>query len=71
MLGLTRRESEVLSWAAHGKTNLEIAEILGMSARTAQKHLEHIFQKLGVESRTSAAARAWEGIKRITAGTPH
>jgi DNA-binding CsgD family transcriptional regulator len=69
--GLTRRETEVLNWVAHGKTNFEIAAILGMSARTAQKHLEHIFEKLGVESRTSAAACAWEGMKRNTAGTPH
>jgi DNA-binding NarL/FixJ family response regulator len=40
-----------------GKTNSEIATILGMSARTVSKHLEHIFEKLGVETRTAAAAR--------------
>ena len=53
---LTRRESEVLSWLAKGKTNRDIAEILGMSPRTVNKHLEHIFDKLGVETRTAAAA---------------
>ena len=55
--GLTRRESEVLEWVSRGKTNWEIALILNISARTVQKHLEHIFQKLGVETRTAAAAR--------------
>lgn len=53
---LTNRESEVLSWVAKGKTNRDIAEILGMSPRTVNKHLEHIFDKLGVETRSAAAA---------------
>jgi DNA-binding NarL/FixJ family response regulator len=53
---LTHRESEVLSWLAKGKTNRDIAEILGMSPRTVNKHLEHIFDKLGVETRSAAAA---------------
>lgn len=53
---LTHRESEVLSWVAKGKTNRDIAEILGMSPRTVNKHLEHIFDKLGVETRSAAAA---------------
>lgn len=57
-LGLTRRETEVIAWVAEGKTNPEIATILSLSSRTVQKHLEHIFQKLGVETRTAAAARA-------------
>ncbi|GAA6119173.1 response regulator [Acidovorax sp. FG27] len=55
---LTPRETEVLSWIAKGKTNRDIAEILGMSPRTVNKHLEHIFEKLGVETRTAAAALA-------------
>jgi DNA-binding CsgD family transcriptional regulator len=55
--GLTRRESEVLAWVGRGKTNHEISIILGISPRTVQKHLEHIFEKLGVETRTAAAAR--------------
>jgi len=59
--GLTSREAEVLAWVARGRTNLEIGNILNISSRTIQKHLEHIFQKLGVESRTAAASRFWEG----------
>lgn len=53
---LTARETEVLSWLAKGKTNRDIAEILEMSPRTVSKHLEHIFEKLGVETRSAAAA---------------
>jgi DNA-binding NarL/FixJ family response regulator len=53
---LTPRELEVLGWVAKGKTNRDIAEILGMSPRTVNKHLEHIFVKLGVETRSAAAA---------------
>jgi DNA-binding CsgD family transcriptional regulator len=56
--GLTRREAEVLQWVTQGKTNAEIGCILGMSTRTAQKHVEHIFEKLGVETRTAAATLA-------------
>lgn len=52
--GLTRREAEVLAWVAQGKTNAEIGMILGTSPRTVEKHLEHIYQKLGVETRTAA-----------------
>jgi DNA-binding NarL/FixJ family response regulator len=55
---LTPRETEVLSWVAKGKTNRDIAEILGMSPRTVNKHLEHVFEKLGVETRAAAAALA-------------
>ncbi len=55
---LTPREAEVLSWLAKGKTNRDIADILGMSPRTVNKHLEHIFEKLGVETRTAAVAAA-------------
>jgi DNA-binding CsgD family transcriptional regulator len=54
--GLTRRESQVLTWVRRGKTNREISILLSISPRTVQKHLEHIFQKLGVETRTAAAA---------------
>jgi DNA-binding CsgD family transcriptional regulator len=59
-LGLTEREAEVLAWVAQGKSNREIGMILGMSARTVQKHLEHVFEKLEVESRTAAILRAWQ-----------
>jgi DNA-binding CsgD family transcriptional regulator len=63
--GLSRREVEVADWLLEGKTNSEIAIILGMSARTAEKHVEHILGKLGVENRTAAAlalARARNGF---------
>jgi DNA-binding NarL/FixJ family response regulator len=59
-LGLSTRESEVLALVAAGRTNAEIALMLGISARTVVKHLEHIFAKLGVATRTAAAARAFE-----------
>lgn len=57
-LKLTTRESQVLFWLAKGKTNREVAQILEMSPRTVNKHLEQIYPKLGVENRTSAAAVA-------------
>ncbi|MBI5774319.1 MAG: FHA domain-containing protein [Verrucomicrobia bacterium] len=59
-LGLTRRESEVLHWLAEGKTNPEIATILGGSPATVKKHVEHIFAKLGVDNRSSALLRVLE-----------
>jgi len=55
---LTPRETEVLSWVAKGKTNRDVGEILGLSPRTVNKHLEHVFEKLGVETRAAAAALA-------------
>ncbi len=55
---VTGREADVLLWIANGKTNREIGQILDMSPRTVNKHLEQIFKKLGVENRTSAAAVA-------------
>jgi DNA-binding CsgD family transcriptional regulator len=57
-LQLTQRESEVLMWIARGKSNRDIAEILGLSPRTVNKHLEQIYAKLGVENRASAATLA-------------
>ncbi|NPU12086.1 response regulator transcription factor [Bradyrhizobium sp. 83012] len=61
--GLTTREGEVLSWLSKGKTNRDIAQILGLSPRTVDKHLEQIYAKLGVENRTAAAAIA-TGVAR-------
>lgn len=55
---LTPREREVLDWVGAGKTNRDIAAILGASPRTVEKHLERIYEKLGVETRTAAAMRA-------------
>jgi len=59
-LGLTCRESEVTHWLIQGKRNGEIATILGTRAKTVTKHLERIFSKLGVETRTAAALVALE-----------
>lgn len=59
-LGLTPREAEVLLWVAQGKTNAEVAIILGMVESTVKKHLEHVFPKLGIESRNAATLRAIE-----------
>jgi DNA-binding CsgD family transcriptional regulator len=61
--GLSPREREVLSWLAQGKTNREIAAILGSKIGTVRKHLEHVFQKLGVETRTAAAV-AFQSLSR-------
>jgi len=62
---LTRREAEVLYWAIKGKTNRDIGDILGTSPRTVNKHLEHVFAKLGVETRTAASALARSKIVNI------
>lgn len=65
-LKLTQREAEVLHWVALGKTNAEVGSVLEMSPRTVNKHLEHIFQKLNVETRTAATTVA---INKGRAGT--
>jgi len=59
-LGLTPREAEVLFWLTQGKSSPEIGIILGMALNTVKKHVQNIFQKLGVENRTAAAMRALE-----------
>jgi DNA-binding NarL/FixJ family response regulator len=64
---LTPRENDVLMWLGKGKTNRDIAEILGMSPRTVNKHLEHIFVKLGVETRSAAAVLA-SGMTQAAGG---
>jgi DNA-binding NarL/FixJ family response regulator len=61
-LGLTPREAEVLFWVARGKTNDEIAIVLGIGLTTVKKHLESTYAKLGVENRTAAAAMALETL---------
>lgn len=57
--GLTSREREILGWVARGKTNQEIAALLIVSPHTVRKHLEHVYEKLCVNSRTAAVARAF------------
>lgn len=59
---LTPREAEVLFWVIKGKTNRDIGDILGTSPRTVNKHLEHVFEKLGVETRTAAANMAMNKV---------
>jgi DNA-binding NarL/FixJ family response regulator len=63
--GLTLRESEVLYWVAKGKTNRDIGDILGSSPATVKKHLERVYEKLGVETRTAAAALAMQRVREL------
>jgi DNA-binding response OmpR family regulator/DNA-binding CsgD family transcriptional regulator len=63
--GLTLRESEVLYWVAKGKTNRDIGDILGSSPATVKKHLERIYEKLGVETRTAATAVAMQRVREL------
>jgi len=69
-LNLTPRVAEVLLWVAQGKTNGDIASILGISESTVKKHLLEIFAQLGVETRSAAALRALEVLSSPRAATP-
>ena len=62
---LTLREAEVLYWVAKGKTNRDIGDILGSSPATVKKHLERVYVKLGVETRTAAAAVASSRVRQV------
>jgi DNA-binding CsgD family transcriptional regulator len=62
---LTPKEAEVLYWVVKGKTNKDIGDILGSSPATVKKHLERIFVKLGVETRTAAAGMATSRIRHL------
>jgi DNA-binding CsgD family transcriptional regulator len=62
LLGLTKRESEILFWAAKDKSLMEVAKLLGISDRTAKKHLEHIYEKFAVQTRLSAVMYALEQL---------
>jgi DNA-binding NarL/FixJ family response regulator len=62
---LTLRESEVLYWVVKGKTNRDIGDILGSSPATVKKHLERVYEKLGVETRTAAAALAIQRVREL------
>jgi CheY-like chemotaxis protein/DNA-binding CsgD family transcriptional regulator len=63
---LTMRESEVLYWVVKGKTNRDIGDILGSSPATVKKHLERIYEKLGVETRTAAASVALQRVRGLS-----
>ena len=65
-LGLTSREAEILMWISRGKTNKEIGIILGGSPRTVNKHLEHIFEKLGVVTRAAAVSIAMQRTSNLS-----
>ncbi|WP_196864481.1 MULTISPECIES: response regulator transcription factor [unclassified Polaromonas] len=62
---LTAREAEVLYWVVKGKVNRDIGDILGSSPATVKKHLERVYAKLGVETRTAAAGRAMNRIRQL------
>ena len=66
-LGLTARATETLLWLAQGKTNPDIATILGITESTVKKHVQEIFEKLGVETRGAATVRALE----VLSSPPH
>ena len=65
---LTLRESEVLYWVVKGKTNRDIGDILGASPATVKKHLERVYDKLGVETRTAAAGLAMQRVRELNPG---
>jgi len=64
-MGLTERETEVLTWVAEGKSNRDVGIILGIKSATVKKHLEHIFRKIGVETRTAAVAFVVRATRQI------
>lgn len=66
MMRLTHREGEVMQWLSRGKTDAEIAALLFISPRTVHKHLEHIYVKLGVETRTAAVMRAFGSLPGLS-----
>ena len=66
--GLTLREAEVLYWVAKGKTNRDIGDILGSSPATVKKHLERVYVKLGVETRTAAASITMSRLRQLNPG---
>jgi DNA-binding NarL/FixJ family response regulator len=69
-LGLTPRAAEALLWLAQGKTNSDIATILGITESTVKKHVQEIFEKLGVETRGAATVRALEVLNAGVSSTP-
>ena len=62
-LGISPREAEVLLWVAQGKSNADIGTILGLSLATVKRHMLHIFEKTGLENRSSAVLRALEVLQ--------
>jgi DNA-binding NarL/FixJ family response regulator len=69
-LGLTPREAEVMLWVAQGKSNGDIATILGCAENTVKVHLARVFEKLGIENRNSASLKAIEILSKQTHRQP-
>jgi len=69
-LGLTPRAAETLLWLSQGKTNPDIATILSITESTVKKHVQEIFEKLGVETRGAASLRALEVLSAGDSSTP-
>jgi DNA-binding NarL/FixJ family response regulator len=69
-LGLTAREAEVLLWVAQGKSNGDVAIILGMAEKTVKKHMSNIFEKLGLEGRNAATVQALDCLARTSRPKP-
>jgi len=69
-LNLTPREAEVLLWVAQGKGNAEIGVILGATEHTIKKHMQNIFEKLGVDNRNAATVRALEMLSGVQPTSP-
>lgn len=67
-LGLTPREAEILMWISRGKTNKEVGLIINSSPRTINKHLEHVFEKLGVATRAAAVSMALQRTSHLLSG---
>ncbi|MEO8429371.1 MAG: response regulator transcription factor [Verrucomicrobiota bacterium] len=70
-LGLTPRAAEALLWLAQGKTNSDVATILGITESTVKKHVQEMFEKLGVETRGAATVRALEALNSPPRLVPH
>ncbi|MGH7843641.1 MAG: helix-turn-helix transcriptional regulator [Candidatus Binatia bacterium] len=68
---LTKREAEVLYWVAQGKTNVEIGTILSTRPKTVEKHLERVYQKMGVENRTAAVVQVLNTAVGSTSDVQH
>jgi DNA-binding NarL/FixJ family response regulator len=63
---LTDREKQVLKLVAEGRSNKEVAEVLGISVKTAMSHREHVMEKLGVHNRTELVRFAIKkGVIRV------
>jgi DNA-binding NarL/FixJ family response regulator len=69
--GLTPRAAEAFLWLAQGKTNSDIATILGITESTVKKHVQEVFEKLGVETRSAAAVHALEALNAGESGSSH